>query len=174
MSAERRESIAQQLGRRLETGVLVLLLCSMIGLATTQIVLRNIFESGLVWADPLLRIMVLWLAVVGGLAASRDQRHISIDVLTRFLKPRNAAVAAVTVSLVVALVCAMVSASSFVMVKEAYDYKDVGLLGLPAWVFQAILPVGFALMAWRYLCHAGRNLLAALGGSSAKNQGDDE
>ena len=159
MSAEPPASTLQRLGRRLETGALVVLLCSMIGLAATQIILRNVFESGLVWADPLLRIMVLWLAVIGGLAASRDQRHISIDVLTRFLRPRAAAVVAVIVSLVVAGVCGLVSASSYVMVKEAFDYQDIGLWGQPAWMFQAILPLGFALMTWRYLCHAGRNLL---------------
>jgi len=45
---------------RLEDGLLSLLLLSMIGLAAAQIFMRNLFDYGFVWADPLLRIMVLW------------------------------------------------------------------------------------------------------------------
>lgn len=157
------DSAISRIGRRIETGLLVVLLGAMIALAATQIVLRNVFESGLVWADPLLRIFVLWVAMIGGMAASRDQRHISIDVLTRFMKPRVVAITAVVVSLFVAGFCGLAAASTYVMVREAYDYGDIGLVGQPAWLFQSIMPFGFALMAWRFICHAGRNALLVSG-----------
>jgi TRAP-type C4-dicarboxylate transport system permease small subunit len=59
----------------------------MISLAFAQIVLRNGFDGGIVWADSLLRIMVLWIALIGAVVASRDQRHINIDLISRFLPP---------------------------------------------------------------------------------------
>jgi len=37
-----------------------------------------------VWADPLLRIMVLWLGMIGATVASRDNRHIHIDLVSHF------------------------------------------------------------------------------------------
>ena len=54
----------------------MLLLTGMILLATTQILMRNLWDTGLAWADPSLRIAVLWVALLGALAATRDDNHI--------------------------------------------------------------------------------------------------
>ena len=62
-------------------------------LAALQIVLRYGFDSGIAWADPLLRVLVLWLGLLGALAATRDRRHITIDVLSRMLPARAKAAA---------------------------------------------------------------------------------
>ncbi|MCH8220487.1 MAG: TRAP transporter small permease subunit [Proteobacteria bacterium] len=72
-------------GQRIENGLLVLILTSMILLASTQIFLRNFLSTGFTIGDELLRILVLWLAMLGALAASRDQRHIAIDALTAMI-----------------------------------------------------------------------------------------
>ena len=58
-----------------------MLFTAILGLSTTQIVLRNFFASGLFWADELVRLLVLWLAVAGALAATRDRRHIAIELI---------------------------------------------------------------------------------------------
>ena len=60
---------------RLEETLLVSLLLAMICLAFAQIVLRNGFDDGIVWADSLLRIMVLWIALIGeiGRASCRER-----------------------------------------------------------------------------------------------------
>ena len=54
-----------------EDSLMVILLSATILLAASQIVLRNLFDSGLIWADPTLRIMVLWLSLLGAIAATR-------------------------------------------------------------------------------------------------------
>ena len=48
---------------RVEDILLALLLTAMIGLAALQILLRNLFNLGLAWADPTLRLLVLWVAL---------------------------------------------------------------------------------------------------------------
>ena len=53
----------------------MLLLLVMILLATTQILLRDLLETGLSWADPVLRLLVLWLALLGAMAATRDHNN---------------------------------------------------------------------------------------------------
>ena len=55
---------------RLEEGILTLLLVSMIILSFTQIVLRNLFETGLIWIDPLVRQMLLWITLAGAMVAT--------------------------------------------------------------------------------------------------------
>ena len=57
----------------IEDSILALLLFGMIVLSTSQIFLRNIFDSGIIWADPLLRVMVLWIGLLGALAATSSK-----------------------------------------------------------------------------------------------------
>ena len=66
--------------------LLVALLSAMIILAALQIVLRNFFEAGIVWIDPLLRVGVLWLGLVGATVATRHNKHIRIDLLSKAFK----------------------------------------------------------------------------------------
>ena len=60
---------------KLESLVLSLLLFSMIGLSSLQIILRNFFQGGFVDAEPLLRLMVLWIGLIGAIAASRAYKQ---------------------------------------------------------------------------------------------------
>ena len=64
--------------RRLESALLVGLLGAMIGVAVYQVLARNLFDAGLVWGDPMVRIALLWVTLVGGMAASASDRHIRI------------------------------------------------------------------------------------------------
>ncbi len=154
-----------RIGRWLEDAVLVLLLGGMISLAAAQILLRNVFGSGLVWADELLRILVLWVGLAGALAASRDRNQISIDVLSRFLGPRTQLAARLLTDLFTAAVCGVVAWHSFVFVQGSFEFEDTLLGNLPAWWFQLILPGGFFLMAWRYLAHAAEDLMGVVRGA---------
>ena len=140
--------------RYLEDGLLVFLLASMIVLATTQIILRNFFEVGLVWADPLLRVMVLWLGLLGATVASRDNRHIRIDLLSAFFKKRAHLFLQTFVGLFTAVVCAVIAWYGARWVY--WDYQD-GLTtfsGLPSWLLESIIPFAFGLISLRYFLFA--------------------
>ena len=54
-----------------EDGILVSLLAAMIGLAGTQIVLRNLWDTSIGWGDPLLRVTVMRVGLLGAMAANR-------------------------------------------------------------------------------------------------------
>ena len=95
-----------------EGWLLVLFLGIMVVLSFAQVVLRNVFSTGFIWADPLVRHMVLWVGFLGAAIATHEERHISIDALTRFLSPRWKAAATIAGQLFLAVVCvALVSAS---------------------------------------------------------------
>jgi TRAP-type C4-dicarboxylate transport system permease small subunit len=141
---------ADQLGRLLENSALVGTLSAMILLASTQIILRNFLDSGIAWADEALRLMVLWVAMLGAVAASRDNRHISIDILSKVLPVGIKRFTALIVHGVTAGVCGLLAFLSAAFVSETYQFDDRLLDNIPAWWFQAILPVAFSLMAYRY------------------------
>ena len=144
----------EKAGSLAEDAVLLIILISMILLAGTQIFLRNFFDASLFWGDEMLRLMVLWLTVAGGMAASRMDRHISIEVLDRFLPDRIIVVTQVIIDLFTAAICALFSWHSARFVMSSYEYGDTLMKNTPAWMLQIILPVGFGLMAYRHVVNA--------------------
>jgi len=140
----------RRFGCRCEDTLLCLLLALMLGLGTLQIVQRNLSGGSFVWTDEFLRILVLWLAMVGAVAASRDDRHIVIDLLGRFLPPRTAQVVRLVVDLFTVGVCLLLAwhAGRFVWMEHEYGSQLLG--SLPAWPFQAVMPVAFVIIAYRY------------------------
>lgn len=145
---------ADTAGRAVENALLVVGVSALIVVASGQILLRNVFSIGLVWADGMLRLTVLWLALLGAIAASREGRHIRIDIVARFLGPRSRLVLAFMRELVTAAVCAVLAWYAWAFVADSREFGDVLLGNLPAWWFQIILPVGFAVMAYRHLLGA--------------------
>lgn len=145
----------------LETSALVISLAAMIGLAVLQIVLRNVAQSGLVWIDPLLRRLVLWIALLGAMVASRNQDHLSIDVINHFLPVRAAALSKALAYLITALVCAALAHSSVLFLLDELEYGMEAMQGVPSWIFATIMPLAFGVMSLRYLV-AGLALLRHL------------
>lgn len=150
---------AERLGQAAETALLVLLLGSMIVLAFGQIVMRNFFDLGLQWGDELLRMLVLWVAVAGAVAASRTDKHINIAVLDRFLPAGLQRWVKVLVHLATAVICTVVAWYSLQFVLTSREYDDRILGEIPAWWLQLVLPLGFGLVAWRYTLFVLRDLV---------------
>ena len=148
----------EKAGKAFEDAVLVLILGTMILLAATQIILRNFFDIGFMWSDELLRLLVLWLAVAGAVAASRKDRHISIAVLDRFLPLSLQRLSKIILDLFTASVCGLISWHSAAFVRTSHEYGDTLLGNVPAWIPQVILPLGFGLITWRYLIFAIRGI----------------
>jgi len=140
----------ERAGRVAEDAFLVTILSSMILLAAGQIVLRNLFNVGFIWGDEALRLMVLWIAVAGAVAASRNDKHITIDVLDRFLPGRIKSAKNVLVHGFTAVISGILSWYSLQFVRTSYEFGDLLLGAIPAWLLQLILPVGFGLIAYRY------------------------
>jgi len=136
--------------RLIEDSVMIALVSFMILLAGSQIILRNLFDTGIGWSDPLLRIMVLWVGLVGAMAATRERRHITIDVLSRFLPTRGKQVSGVITDLFSAVVCALLAWHSGNFVIEELHSGTEAFVGAPAWIFEVIMPLGFAVMALRF------------------------
>jgi len=135
---------------RFEDFLLVVLLSSMILLASTQILLRNLFEFGLVWADPLLRIMVLWLGMIGATVASRDNRHIHIDLISHFFSKTAYLLVQTFVGQFTSWVCLLVAWNGAHWVRLDFVDGLTGILGIPAWALEIIIPITFALIGIRY------------------------
>ena len=145
---------AELWGRWFENILLSLLVIGLISLASIQIIMRNVLSMGYPWTDSIIRLMVLWLALAGGIAASRDKKHIAIDIVTRLLPPNVKYVADVIAHLFTSLVTGVIAWYSFRFVQDSYAFGDTLMVNWPAWVFQLILPFGFSVISYRYFLKA--------------------
>jgi TRAP-type C4-dicarboxylate transport system permease small subunit len=141
---------------RVEDALLIVLLSSMITLASTQILLRILFDYGLIWADPLLRVMVLWLGLTGATVASRHNKHIHIDVLTRFFSKNLYLFVQTFVGLFTSWICLLVAWHGARWVQMDYVDELTSLGGIPAWMLEIIIPISFAVIGIRYFLFSMR------------------
>lgn len=145
----------------LERCILVTLLSLMVVLAFSQVILRNVFSTGLFWADPLLRHLVLWVGFVGASLATATEKHINLDILTRFVSRRTTNLFRVATNLFAAAVTAALSRAAAVFVANEQSTGEIlltiGTLEVPAWWMQLIIPIGFGLMAFRFLLRAAEH-----------------
>jgi TRAP-type C4-dicarboxylate transport system permease small subunit len=133
-----------------EDSLLVAALASMLGMAVLQILLRNFFDFGIFWAESFLRILVLWVAMLGAMVATRESNHISIDVLTRYVTGVPLRIVSFVGKAFSALVCGVVAYYAFLYVQFEFIDETIEFAQVPTWVCQSIIPVGFSVMALRF------------------------
>jgi TRAP-type C4-dicarboxylate transport system permease small subunit len=137
-------------GTAAENGALVILLGTMMLLAVGQIVMRIFFSSGFVWADELLKLMVLWIAMIASIAASRSNRHLRIDIISHFVPKKYALLPRVIVDAFASSLCGVLAWQSWRFVQLSIEFEDTVLVNFPSWIAHSILPLAFALMCYRF------------------------
>jgi C4-dicarboxylate transporter DctQ subunit len=155
-------------GRTAENMALVILLFGMILLAVGQILLREVFSTGYVWADELLKLMVLWLAMVGSIAACRDNRHIRIDVLSHLLPDSIVKVTQMLVDIFAAAVCGVLAWQAYRYLQVEIEFEDTVLIDTPSWLAHMIMPIAFAVISYRFAVNVLQKLHALLFGIEAE------
>lgn len=142
---------------------MVAALVAMLGLAIVQIVMRNFWDAGFFWAESFLRTLVLWVAILGAMVATREKNHISIDVVSRYMPLHLARMTGLLTGLVSAGICGTVAWYSLQFVRFEYQDQTIAFASVPSWVCESILPFGFAVMALRFLVGS---IVTAVRGSS--------
>lgn len=148
----------RKLTAALEDGLLVSILFTMVFIAMLQIVLRNFFDMGLLWGDSLLRAMVLWLGLLGAMIASRNHNHINIDILSRYLPQNIRLISHLITDLFTVSVCVLFVICSIRLLLYDFETKTNAFSVIPIWCIEIILPIGFGIIALRYLASAMYNL----------------
>lgn len=132
-----------------ENAALVVLLALLVTVAFGQIVLRQL-DVSIAWGDPAVRLLVLWVGVLGAVAATRAGEHITIDAVSRFLPARLRLAVGAATALFAAGVCAVFALHAFRFVLIEREIGTGGFELLPGWVAALVLPLGFALIAARF------------------------
>lgn len=135
----------------LEEWLIAFLMAGMTLVTFMQVVARYVFNYSFVWALELTGVMFAWLIFVGMSYGVRVGAHIGIDAAVRLLKPGTARIVAIVAAALCIVYALIVGWGGFQYVRKMYD---VGILmqdmPIQQWIPRIILPLGFALLAFRF------------------------
>jgi len=155
-----------EFGRRAEDGLVVGSLLLMCLLPVLEIILRTFFRTGLPGTSGYVTNLTLWIGFLGAAIAAREGRHLALStgglgLPSAWRMPLSAVVSAIKVAVGAGLAWA-----SLLFVNS--DRASSELIGgwLPIWLMEAVLPISFAVITFRFLLSAegsGARAVATLG-----------
>ncbi len=150
---------------RCEEILFAVILAALLVSGLLPMLLRSLDLSGFNWSGSLSSQLVLWLALFGAGAATRDRKHISIDAISHLLSPRARLALRAAVELVAAVACAVLvpAAVSFVGLEAELTGEEIAFLGVPKSWLPAVMPIGLSLLVVRFLLAAWVDARAARG-----------
>jgi tripartite ATP-independent transporter DctM subunit len=143
--------------KALENLTLSAALAAMALLPLAEIALRAIFHAGISGAASLTQHFALIASMLGAAVAAREGRLLSLSTVDTLLDGKAAVLARFftrTVAVIVAALLCLASAQ-FVLAERAGGNTIV--YGIPVWFGQAVLPLGFALLAARLAYEAAQS-----------------
>ena len=165
---------------KVEEVALALLLLGMVLLAALQVLLRNIWDTGIDWADITLQNVTVLIGLLGAAIATSEGRHLNIDLFSRLLKGRARTGLKVAIGLFSVAVCAMLARGGWTTLlanlgpwvenipegwSTGQNLKVQFLEGtIPQWVSLSFLPVGFAVIGFHFSLRLIRDLGTLLTG----------
>jgi TRAP-type C4-dicarboxylate transport system permease small subunit len=134
--------------------ILTLSILLMMGFSLATIVLR-FFNLNFPWFESLVRHLVLLSAFLGGVIATGKGTHIGIDVIGHYLESKNLTKQKVYLLRLIQLaslgtVCWLAKAS-FDFMKVELEFGNPEFFGLSSGNLVGIIPIGFSLIAIRFL-----------------------
>jgi C4-dicarboxylate transporter, DctQ subunit len=153
-----------------EQSLLVLFIGVLVGLSFFQVVLLNMANLGSAWAaktsitlnwgDSFLRHLVLVIAFLGSSLATRQGRHLSIDALSRLMRPRARVLVKAFIDLVSAVICVLLAQAAWSLAQFDSDSIAfrIGTSEVPRWPFYVAILAGFALIGLRFVIRGVQDL----------------
>ena len=146
---------------RLEGWLIVFFLSLMVFFTFLQIMLRALYTHahwslantmlGMVdWTEPLVRLLVLWITFFGASLLTREQKHIRIDIVPALFAGKRINFRDLLINLIGAVISAIMFKTSLNYIQLEMGFGSTLFLGLPSWIGQIILPLGFALICFRF------------------------
>jgi len=150
---------------RITGWLIVFLLSLMILMAFGQVVLRNFFHTSIEWGDVFLRHLVLWIGFLGAIIATGEGRHLKIEFINKLAAERYRKVIYVLTNLFGALVCCFLMLAAVNFVRSEAEAGDILILNLPTTYFIIIIPIGYGIVAFRFVVRSLTWVAEIIGGN---------
>jgi len=135
---------------RLEEILTAALLATMTLLTFSQVVLRYVFNSGLIWQLEATVYLFSWLLLIGIASGIRTDSHIAVELVTERLSPAAQKLVALTAVFLSLVYAVLMFLGSWTLIEQLYVFGSLAHdIPLPRWVLLSSLPIGFALLGLR-------------------------
>ncbi len=140
--------------RSTENSILVFALAMMVLLPLAEMAVRRGLGASISGVNSFVQHGTLLVAMVGGAIAARERRLLSLASAAAFLRgwPRKLARAFTHAVAASVTVCLAKASVEFLLVEKAVGQEIA--YGVPVWLLEIFLPVGYALIAVRVFWHA--------------------
>lgn len=137
---------------RLEEGLIALILGVMAVLTFVQVILRYVFNTGLIWQLEANFYLFSWLVMLGISYCVRVRAHIGVDAAVRLLPSGPRRTIGILVLLLALLYTVLMMYGAFDYIQQMYII-DVEAEDIPiaTWKLSVCLPLGFVLLFIRLL-----------------------
>ncbi len=137
---------------RLEEAILILLLVAMTLLTFVQVVLRYVFNTGILWALEATTYMFGWLVLLGISYCVRARAHIGVDAVVRLLSPPWRRAVGLLVLFLTLVYTGLMLYGAVVYVDKMHTIGvEAEDIPIQRWVLSLCVPIGFALLGVRLL-----------------------
>jgi tripartite ATP-independent transporter DctM subunit len=141
---------------RAEDVVLAITLGAMMVLPILEIVLRKVLSRGISNEPAIVQHLALVAGMIGGAIAARDGRLLALGSVETMIRPAWRPAAKFVSRVVSGAVAALLCWASIQFVRSERASVSTLAYGIPVWVVQLVLPIGFALVGWRLLVEASK------------------
>jgi C4-dicarboxylate transporter, DctM subunit len=146
--------------KTVENALVSLTLSAMIVIPLAESILRRTLHIGIPASSTIVQHMVLVVAMLGGAIAAREGRLLSLSTLGETaLRGPLKSVSGIFTSSVSAAVSVFLAVASYRFVESEREAGSILAYGIPIWVVEWVLPLGFAAIAVRILLHASDKLI---------------
>ena len=140
-----------RLVNELEEGFIALLFAAMTLVTFSQVVARYVFNTGVVWALELTVYLFAWLVLFGMSYGLKVHAHLGVDAFVKLFSGRVQRIFALIAVAAGLVYCAILLIGSWQYISKLFaigiESED---LPIPQWVPMAILPIGVALLMYRF------------------------
>jgi len=138
-----------------EDGIAALALAAMVVLPLAEIVVRRLFGVGIPGSGPFVQHLTLWIGFLGAAIAAREGKLLSLATGTFIREGRPRQVATAFASAVAACMSTILAWGAVQLVLSEREVGSIIAAGVPTWVGELALPIGFTLIALRLAWRAG-------------------
>ena len=140
-----------------ENLLVTLALAAMVLIPLVEILLRKAFQIGISGATSIVQHLVLVAGILGSALAAREGRLLALSTFTTFLKGRWKSAAQIFSSSFAIAICVMLTVASFQYLMITIEAGKILAYGVPIWIVQSVMPMGFGVVSFRLFWRASEN-----------------
>jgi len=117
-----------------------------------NVIMRYFFGTSIPWSGELARYLIIWFIFIGSSIAVRERAHAKVDVLIAHVPPYYKKALSILASALGIVFCGFIIVSGIQTIQTVVSFTNITpALGIPMYIPYLALPIGAALMMYRFI-----------------------